>query len=123
VSDPISKQRSAWTEFDASAEAKRVLPLGFSPTFWRRNVRDGVLTSIVCEEPEGWHLSISHVGANGSLIRYPSWDEIAHARYELLSNDLDFVMHLPPPEDYVAVHKTTFHLHEHPGRVTPPDVE
>jgi hypothetical protein len=26
------------------------------------------------------------------------------------------VMHLPPEAEYVAVHDTTFHLHEHPER-------
>lgn len=54
----------------------------------------------------GWHMSISRSD------RYPSWDEIAHARYELLPDDILMVMHLPPPDEYVALHKFTFHLHE-----------
>jgi hypothetical protein len=83
---------------------------------WRRKVHDGVLVAIVADEPLGWHLSISHRDHHDELRRYPSWDEIAHARYELLPNDVDFVMHLPPPDEYVATHPTTFHLHEHPER-------
>jgi hypothetical protein len=50
------------------------------------------------------------------LTRYPRWDEIAHARDELLPADIDFVMWLPRAGDYVALHDTTFHLHEHPER-------
>ena len=85
-----------------------------------RNVGDGYLRVIVDEEPIGWHLSISHAkrGKGGQLSagRYPKWDEIAHARYEFLPLDIDVVMHLPPPEEYVALHDTTFHLHEYPDR-------
>lgn len=54
----------------------------------------------------GWHLSISH------KFRYPTWDEIAKARYALLPQEHDYVMHLPPPSDYVAIHANCFHLHE-----------
>ena len=43
----------------------------------------------------GWHLSIS------APNRYPTWDEIAAARYQLLSDDLYFVMGLPQSKDYV----------------------
>lgn len=54
----------------------------------------------------GWILSISHPS------RYPTWDEIAKARYSLLPHDLIFVMPLPSPDDYVNVHANTFQLHE-----------
>ena len=78
-----------------------------------RRVHDGELHAVVAFEPLGWHLSISHEArSTRALQRYPTWDEIAHARYELLPLDLDFVMHLPPPDDFIAVHDTTFHLHE-----------
>ena len=43
----------------------------------------------------GWHLSISAPG------RYPTWDEIAHARYSLLPADKHFAMVLPPEDQYV----------------------
>ena len=65
---------------------------------------------IVCEEPEGWHLSISRVD------RDPSWDEIVTVRYRLLSPALTFAMFLPPLAEYVNCHPYTFHLHEDPPR-------
>jgi hypothetical protein len=89
-----------------------------------RNVHDGQLRAIVADEPPagGWHLSISHAkrGKNGELTpgRYPTWGEIADARYTLCPDDIDMVMHLPPPSEYVAFHDTTLHLYEHPPRST-----
>ncbi len=113
--NPITAQRSPWMEailppFIHEAFAR----VNLSPRYCERNVHDGVLSAIICEEPPGWHLSISHVRHNGTLGRYPSWDEIAHARYELLPTDVDFVMHLPPLDEFVSVHETTFHLWESP---------
>ncbi len=58
------------------------------------------------EAHTGWHLSISRQD------RYPSWDEIAKARYELLPNDLVVVMVLPSSEDYINIHNYCFQLHE-----------
>lgn len=84
--------------------------------YFDRRVNDGTLWAIVSEEPQGWHMSVSFRNQRGEFSRYPTWDEIAHARYELLPPDLDFVMHLPPMEEYVNLHATTFHLHEHPER-------
>lgn len=69
---------------------------------------------IVAHEPLGrdgsyrWHLSISHAS------RYPTWDEIAEARYQLLDDDLYMVMVLPPSSEYVNAHPNCFHLHELP---------
>lgn len=57
-------------------------------------------------EDFGWHLSISHP------TRYPSWDEVAKARYALLPTDLDFVMVLPKPEEYVSIHENCFQVWE-----------
>jgi hypothetical protein len=57
-------------------------------------------------EPAGWHLSISHPS------RYPTWDEIADARYELVPDGAHMAMLLPPRAEYVALHPTTMHLHE-----------
>jgi hypothetical protein len=57
-------------------------------------------------EPYGWHLSIS------CMHRYPTWDEIKAARYDLLPADITMAMLLPPPDDYVNVHKNCFHLHQ-----------
>lgn len=104
---PITCQRSAWrldAEFEWGA-------------WWVRPVGDGTLRALVAEEPAGWHMSISFVDRKDQPTRYPTWDEIAHARDELLPDDIDFVMWLPKTGDYVALHDTTFHLHEHPGRI------
>jgi hypothetical protein len=80
------------------------------------NPRDGRLDVLVGQEPIGWHLSTSHkrVKPNGDieLRRYPTWDEIVHARDHLLPADRAFVMHLPKAGEFVALHHTTFHLHE-----------
>lgn len=86
--------------------------------YWSRRVGDGTLWAIVSNEPWGWHLSVSFRNPRNELTRYPTWDELTHARYELLPDDIDVVMHLPPPAEYVALHDTTFHLHEQPDRTT-----
>lgn len=102
---PITKVRSAWIETDSP------LP---QASAYRRAVSDGVLIALVAVEAGLWHLSISH-GSNHKpprLVRYPTWDEIADARERLLPDDRTFAMLLPPPAEYVAVHDTTFHLHE-----------
>jgi hypothetical protein len=89
---------------------------GHSADVHIRRVGDGLLRALVAEEPLGWHLSISFVDPKGRPSRYPHWDEITHARSQLLPGDVGFVMHLPPDGEYIAVHDTTFHLHEHPER-------
>lgn len=55
---------------------------------------------------EGWHLSISH------LQRYPTWDEVAEARYALIPDDVTVAMLLPPRAEYVNLHSNCFHLYE-----------
>lgn len=54
-----------------------------------------------------WHLSISRED------RYPGWDEIKDARYALLPLGLTFAMLLPPPGEYVNIHRNCFHLWEY----------
>jgi len=58
----------------------------------------------VSEKEKRWHLSISHP------TRYPSWEEIKLARYELCPQDITMAMLLTPPENYVDIHKNCFHL-------------
>jgi len=104
---PITKQRSPWLRVES------VQPVAWASVY-QRKVGDGALTAIVADEPEiGWHLSISHRDNRGGMSRYPTWDEIAHARDELLPDHIEFVMFLPRSDEYVALHDTTFHLHEH----------
>ena len=63
----------------------------------------------VGKEPPGWHMSISHPS------RYPTWDEIRDARYELVPDGVTMAMLLPPRSQYVNVHSFCFHLHEIEG--------
>jgi hypothetical protein len=51
-----------------------------------------------------FHLSIAHPD------RYPTWDEIADARYELIPHDVTMAMLLPSPGEYVNTHEHCFHL-------------
>ena len=97
---PLSRQRSAWKPIDS--------PLDWGNGFVR-NVHDGKLRAIVAIEDGRHHLSISHAG---KTTRYPTWDEITHARAQLLPDDLWFAMYLPPTGNYVAHHPNTFHLWE-----------
>jgi len=60
-------------------------------------------------------MSISFADHRGRLTRYPRWDEIAEARYSLVPADVTMALILPPPDEYVALHDTTFHLHEIEG--------
>jgi hypothetical protein len=73
---------------------------------------DSHCTVLVGREPLGpngelrWHLSISH------RLRYPTWDEIADARYRFIPDEVTVVMFLPPRREYVNLHPNCFHLHE-----------
>lgn len=51
-----------------------------------------------------WHLSVAH------RRRYPTWDEIADARYELVPEDVTMALILPPPDEYVNLNEHCFHL-------------
>ena len=53
-----------------------------------------------------WHLSIAHPS------RYPTWDEIARARYTLLPDVPWMAMYLPPKSKYVNIHRCCFQLFE-----------
>lgn len=112
--DPITKIRSPWLE---DPRQFMMVEGKYPYRVFIRNVSDGYLWAIVAIEPEiGWHLSISFRDQRGRLTRYPTWDEIADARERLLPDELGFVMHLPPltTDEYVALHLTTMHLHQHP---------
>lgn len=105
------------------ADPDRWTLLPKSPTFplpafteaYYRILRDrSSLRVYVSREPYAdgwrWHLSISHPD------RYPTWDEIAGARYDLLPDGCTLAMLLPPRAQYVNAHPNVFHLHEiNPG--------
>lgn len=65
-----------------------------------------------------WHLSISHQLIDRETQatrpgRYPTWDEMKDARYRFTPPHVSMCMILPPPEDFVAIHDTCFHLFQH----------
>lgn len=55
-----------------------------------------------------YHLSISHPR------RYPTWDEIYTAWYDLIpsSENRTGAIILPPKAEYVNIHQNCFHVHE-----------
>lgn len=113
--DPISRQRSPWLAFRSGIDWATVMPGARHVRTFIRDVHDGSLRAIRSVDPDGLHLSVSwSPHSQRQTVRYPTWDELAHARDALLPADVGFVMHLPPADEYVAVHRTTFHLHEHP---------
>lgn len=66
--------------------------------------RMGNLVVIVGHSHYGWHLSISHP------TRYPTWDEVAHARYALIPDGVTMAMLLPPQAEYVNLSAYCLHL-------------
>ncbi len=66
----------------------------------------GIIPESANTDYPGYHISVSH------QKRYPTWDEIAHARYSLIPDDVTMVMVLPPSEDYVNLNEHTFQLHQ-----------
>jgi hypothetical protein len=94
-----------WTEVSAESVPSRLRD-GVRIGKDLRVFRSGMLTVFVATEDGLLHLSISHP------MRYPDWDEIKSARYDLLPNGKTFAILFPPKEVYVNFHKNCFHLHE-----------
>jgi hypothetical protein len=65
----------------------------------------GECSVLLSREHGEWHLSIAHP------TRYPTWDEIAQARYRLLPPEIWVALYLPPADQYVNVHRNCFQLH------------
>ena len=118
---PITKQRSEWRDItDLSAATIWAAEAGGSVDVrvFVRLVGDGYLHAIRSTDAGKLHLSVSWAPqserqARRGSLRYPRWDEIADARDVLLPDDREFIMVLPRSSEYVALHATTFHLHEH----------
>ncbi len=68
----------------------------------------GPLRALVSKDNGRWHISVSRHD------RYPTWDEIKAARYDLLPNDIYMAQILPPKEKFINVHPNCFHLWEVP---------
>jgi hypothetical protein len=110
----MSEARNGWRRIKDDY-VLGILKLGGAddPWLYQKEVEDGHLTVFVGPEPAGYHMSISH-RTNWTRVpgRYPTWDEIVEARYQFCPANMTMVMHLPPKEEYVNVHDTTFHLWE-----------
>lgn len=77
--------------------------MGLEPN--ARRFRMGGCIVIVGSTPAaGYYLSIS------CAHRYPTWDEVAHARYALIPDHVTMAMILPPSGEYVNVHPHCLHL-------------
>jgi hypothetical protein len=68
--------------------------------------RLGECSVIVTREFGRWHLSIAHPS------RYPTWDELAAARYQILPDSVWMIMTLPPRSEYVNCHRFCFQITE-----------
>lgn len=71
-----------------------------------RRYRLGQCSVIVTKELGKWHLSISH------RARYPTWDEVAEARYRLLPESIVAAMILPPRSAYINLDSHCFQVFE-----------
>lgn len=79
---------------------------------FQRDVPDGFLEAFISIDDGDFHLSICHKTMQNLPGRYPTWDEIVDARYLFCPTNKTMAMLLPPPDEYVNIHSTTFHLWE-----------
>jgi hypothetical protein len=115
--DHIRRDRGVGNGWVRKPYDPRMARLGMPELTWvyRKEVADGVLNVLTSpDEGAGFHLSISHQ-VDGRPGRYPHWDEITEARDRFTPARLTFVMFLPPKDEYVNAHSTTFHLWSVPG--------
>lgn len=68
----------------------------------------GDVRAHVAKEVGMWHVSVS------VAYRYPTWDEIYQAWYDLVPEAQDRVgaIILPRKSEYVNIHPNCFHVHE-----------
>lgn len=99
VQSPLPLER-----LDAGPGVRRTM--GLPPGEYLARYRLGECSVIVTREFGRWHLSIAHPD------RYPTWDEISQARYRILPADIWVAQYLPPPSEYVNLHRNCFQLME-----------
>lgn len=58
----------------------------------------GGCSVLVTKEFGEWHMNIAHPS------RYPTWDEVATARYNAIPDGVTMAMLLPPKDEYVNIH-------------------
>lgn len=68
----------------------------------------GAVSVHVAKENGLWHISIS------VPYRYPTWDEIYTAWYDLVpdAKDINGAIILPRKSEYVNIHPNCFHVHQ-----------
>jgi hypothetical protein len=78
---------------------------------------DGTLAAIVSRDRAGkggkplWHLSVSHRGPDDRPDRCPNWEELKHAAYRLIPEDVCLVLIFPRRSaPYVNHYETCLHL-------------
>lgn len=87
-------------------EQWQVLPLPAPVSGLGGAFTKGQLRAILTVDGGRQHLSVS------CADRYPTWDEIADARYHFCKSDADMAIILPPAKDYINYHPFTFHVWE-----------
>jgi len=71
----------------------------------------GYCQILVGRSKYGWHLSISHP------YRLPEWDECKFARYNLVPDEANMALLMPPKAEYINVHGFCLHLWEVPKEI------
>jgi|SRR5271166_6113702 len=89
--------KANWKEFNH--------PMGGAWFIW------GEVRVCVAKEHRLWHISIS------CEYRYPTWDEIFTAWYDLVpgAEDIEGAIILPRKAEYVNIHPNCFHVHQLTG--------
>lgn len=95
------KSKAKWKQFNH--------PMGGDWYAW------GAVTAHVAKEAGLWHISIS------VPYRYPTWDEIYTAWYDLVPNasQITGAIILPRKTEYVNIHPNCFHVHQLQDSETP----
>lgn len=105
-----SRSKQIDKAFTREGHHKRALvevlaPFGVEPG--AKAYRSGPLSVIVgWLDTSGWHMSVAHPA------RYPSWDEIADLRYQLIPDDVHMAMLLPPSDEYCNLHPNCMHVYQ-----------
>jgi hypothetical protein len=78
------------------------------PMGWGDWYRWGDVAVCVAQEAGMWHISIS------VPYRYPTWDEIFTAWYDLVpgAENISGAIILPRKSEYVNIHPNCFHVHQ-----------
>lgn len=117
-----------WQHSAVDTEIEALVGLGATEVaILHKRIHDGSLRAIRAQEPPDhrWHLSVSHWRRTERRTqrqpRFPTWAEVADARYDLLPANIDVALFLPAAEALVRPSANTLHLWE--TRRTPEEAE